>query len=207
MNCAFPAPGSACSCAARFRISPRFRFCGSGRESVLCAGQTSRLGRMLMLQVDFPPPRTRRLQERRIMRRRFQAGSLRKTPDGYWRAFYREYSPEGARQKAKILGRIDKVTKAQAKEKLADILRTVNQVQVGPDVTVKAFVENVFYAVKKREWKASTKQTTPDRIDGHIVKVFGHRELRSLQREELQDFLDDRKHLSFSTVDHLRWDL
>ncbi|PYS49767.1 MAG: hypothetical protein DMG13_22625 [Acidobacteria bacterium] len=31
--------------------------------------------------------------------------------------------------------------------------------------------------------------------------------MTSLTREELQAFLDDRKHLSYSMVDHLRWDL
>src|SRR5207249_10465419 len=41
----------------------------------------------------------------------------------------------------------------------------------------------------------------------HIVPAFGEREVRSLKREELQAFLDLKSGLSFSTVDHLRWDL
>jgi integrase len=46
-----------------------------------------------------------------------------------------------------------------------------------------------------------------DRIDREIVGTFGDRELRSLTREELQQFLNDRSTMSFSTVDHLKWDL
>ena len=41
----------------------------------------------------------------------------------------------------------------------------------------------------------------------HIVGAFGSRELRSLKRDDLQAFLDTKSSLSFSTADHLRWDL
>jgi integrase len=44
-------------------------------------------------------------------------------------------------------------------------------------------------------------------ITHHIVGEFGSRMLSSLTRSELQTFLDDRKGLSFTMVDHLRWDL
>jgi hypothetical protein len=46
-----------------------------------------------------------------------------------------------------------------------------------------------------------------ERINKKIVAEFGHRELRSLKRDELQSFLDSKASLSFSTADHLRWDL
>jgi len=42
------------------------------------------------------------------------------------------------------------------------------------------------------------------------VSTFGERELAAFKRDELQDFLDGkakREGLSFSVVDHLRWDL
>src|SRR5438128_2559066 len=41
----------------------------------------------------------------------------------------------------------------------------------------------------------------------HIVGEFGSRKLCSITRQEMQRFLDDRKHLAASMVDHLRWDL
>src|ERR1051326_4819237 len=41
----------------------------------------------------------------------------------------------------------------------------------------------------------------------HILGDFGNRELVSLTRGELQDFLDRRKKRAYTLVDHLRWDL
>jgi integrase len=49
--------------------------------------------------------------------------------------------------------------------------------------------------------------TNEDRVNHHIVVEFGQRQLRSLTRDDLQRFLDSKSSLSFSTVDHLRWDL
>ncbi len=47
-----------------------------------------------------------------------------------------------------------------------------------------------------------------NRINVHLVRRFEERELASFQRDELQDFLDEKaRGLSFSVVDHLRWDL
>jgi integrase len=48
-----------------------------------------------------------------------------------------------------------------------------------------------------------------NRISVHLVASFGDRELSSLKRDELQDFLDAKAGagLSFSVVDHLRWDV
>jgi hypothetical protein len=49
--------------------------------------------------------------------------------------------------------------------------------------------------------------TNKDRIEREIVTPFGERELRSFTRDELQTFLDSKSSMSFSTVDHLCWDL
>src|ERR1700745_3290635 len=48
-----------------------------------------------------------------------------------------------------------------------------------------------------------------DRIRLHLVRAFRERELSYLFRDELQDLLDAKakEGLSFSIVDHLRWDL
>ena len=59
----------------------------------------------------------------------------------------------------------------------------------------------------RRKWKASTYMTNRDRVDREIVAGLGDRQIRTLTRDELQDFLDSRSGLSFSTTDHLRWDL
>jgi integrase len=49
--------------------------------------------------------------------------------------------------------------------------------------------------------------TNRDRIKREIIGAFSDRELRTLTRDELQDFLDSKSSLSFSITDHLRWDL
>jgi site-specific recombinase XerD len=47
-----------------------------------------------------------------------------------------------------------------------------------------------------------------NRIQVHLVRQYGDRELATFQRDELQDFLDGKAQgLSFSVTDHLRWDL
>jgi integrase len=45
-------------------------------------------------------------------------------------------------------------------------------------------------------------------VDTHVVAAFGNRKVNDFRRDELQSFLDGKSaKLSFSMVDHLRWDL
>lgn len=103
------------------------------------------------------------------------------------------------------------MTKSKARELLAEVVRPINErVAAGvarPDMTVKEFVENVFLPFYRRKWKRVTDESRTTSITNHIVGDFGDRVLSSLTRSELQDFLDRRKKLAFSMVDHLRWDL
>ena len=47
-----------------------------------------------------------------------------------------------------------------------------------------------------------------NRVRIHLVDGLGKMVLGAFRRDDLQDVLDDKaKNLSFSTVDHLRWDL
>src|SRR5262249_52694397 len=59
----------------------------------------------------------------------------------------------------------------------------------------------------RKRWKRVTNEARTDSITRHIVGTFGDRILSSIKRDELQAFLDDRKHLARSMVDHLRWDI
>lgn len=140
------------------------------------------------------------------MRQRYQNGCVRKTKDGYWVGQWRE----GGRLRSRVLGKVTKITKSTAREKLADIVKPVNEraaYTAEIDTTVKDFVERMYLPFYKRKWKESTAMTNEDRVNHHIVAEFGKRELRSLSRDDLQRFLDSKSSLSFSTVDHLRWDL
>jgi len=71
------------------------------------------------------------------------------------------------------------------------------------------FVENVYFPYYSRKWKASTCENNKQRMRTHLLAAFEGRALDSLLRDELQDFMDGKGNagLSFSVVDHLRWDL
>src|SRR5262249_22316790 len=61
----------------------------------------------------------------------------------------------------------------------------------------------------RRKWKLSTACTSGDRIRTHLIADLGSVELQSVTRDLLQAYLEQKaaKGLSFSVVDHLRWDL
>ena len=146
------------------------------------------------------------------MRKRFQTGSVKKSKNGrYWIGQWREDGPDGNRvERTTVLGKTSKLTKSEAREKIAKILKPINEraaQAANVHSTVKEFVETSYLPFYKRKWKRSTAMTNEDRINHHICEAFGNRQMRSLTRDELQAFLDSKAKLSFSTVDHLRWDL
>lgn len=138
------------------------------------------------------------------MGKRFQIGNVSKV-HGSWLGRWRE----GGERRVEKLGRVGQMSKSQAKEKLAEILRPINaSVEMNPNRTFGDFVENVYFPFYRRKWKRSTKMTTQDRIKFHLIGEFKKRRMSEITRNELQTFLDGKAgKLSFSTVDHLRWDL
>ena len=138
------------------------------------------------------------------MGKRFQIGTVSKV-HGSWIGRWRE----NGERRVQRLGRVGKMNKTEAKEKLAEILRPINASAEGnPNRTFGDFVENVYFPFYRRKWKRSTKMTTQDRIQFHLIGEFKNRGLSKLTRDELQAFLDQKAAtLSFSTVDHLKWDL
>src|SRR5213594_1530632 len=138
------------------------------------------------------------------MRKRFQKGNVMKL-HGSWIGRWWE---DGERR-AQKLGRVSEMTKSQAKEKLAEMLGPINaRAETNPNRVFGDFVEGVFFPFYRRKWKRSTRMTTEDRINFYLVGEFKQRRLRDITRDELQSFLDVKAaELSFSTVDHLKWDL
>src|SRR5215813_6266824 len=140
------------------------------------------------------------------MRRRFQRGSIKKR-DGAWIGQWWE---NGHRRNV-VLGRVSQMTKADAMNKVAEHVRPINsrQVPFNPEMLLKDFINDVYFVVHRRRWKGSTRMTVEYRVKFHITSEFGERKLNSVTREELQSFLERKAAdgLSFSTVDHLRWDL
>jgi integrase len=139
------------------------------------------------------------------MRKRYQQGSVTKSSDGrYWIGKYRD----GGKHKTKLLGKIRKMSKADAQENFSGLMRQLRpDVSVSSDVKLGDFVENVFLPFCRKRWKRVTDEARTDSITRHIVGSFGSRLLSSIKRDECQSFLDDRKHLARTMVDHLRWDI
>jgi hypothetical protein len=57
------------------------------------------------------------------------------------------------------LGRVSKITRSKAQEKLAEILKPVNEAtpsSVSPEVTVKEFVEQIYLPFYRKKWKRIT---------------------------------------------------
>jgi integrase len=70
------------------------------------------------------------------------------------------------------------------------------------------FVQGVYLPFYRRKWKRTTVMTNEDRLGHHLTSEFDARSLGSFGRDELQALLDRKgQTLSFSVVDHLRWDL
>jgi hypothetical protein len=75
--------------------------------------------------------------------------------------------------------------------------------------TVAQWIRETFLPVYGRKWKLSTASTTGDRIRKHIIADLGALEMPSITRDLLQQYLEQKAAagVSFSVVDHLRWDL
>jgi integrase len=99
------------------------------------------------------------------------------------------------------------MTKTEARDAVAAIVARLNPQTDKP--LFDEFVENVYFPYYSRKWKASTCENNKQRMRTHLLAAFDCRPLDSLLRDELQDFMDSKGNagLSFSVVDHLRWDL
>jgi len=139
------------------------------------------------------------------MPKRFQQGNVRNV---HGSRIGRYYDENGVRRYV-TLGRVSEITKSEACEKLAEILRPINAGTraTSTNYTFRDFVRDVFFPRKRRKWKTSTRMTTEERIETHLVTEFENREMGTITDDELQALLDTKTDLSFSVVDHLKWDL
>ena len=138
------------------------------------------------------------------MRKRYQQGNIRKIHGSWIGRWW-----EGGQRRVHKLGRVSDMTKSEAREKLAGILRPLNAADASDSgQTFRTFVESVFLPFYRRKWKRSTRMTTEHRIQFHLIQQFGEHRLVEITHDEMQAFLDMKaSNLSFSTVDHLKWDL
>jgi integrase len=135
------------------------------------------------------------------MQRR-STGGVRKQR-GRWIGLWRENGVK----KSKILGLTKEMTKGEAREAVAAIIADLREEKSGTE-TFENFVKQVYIPFFSRKWKQSTQGKTINRIEVHLLRAFKDCELSIFRRDGLQDFLDEKaKTLSFSVVNHLRWDL
>jgi hypothetical protein len=102
------------------------------------------------------------------------------------------------------------MTKAQAQSELATLLAPLDSSRSQPSdrKSFGDFVRNVYLPFYRRKWKRSTVMTNEDRLAHHLTSEFNSRPVGTFDRDELQGLLDRKgQTLSFSVVDHLRWDL
>jgi len=140
------------------------------------------------------------------MRRRYQEGSLKKM-NGRWVA---QWWDDGHRPK-RTLGLASKMTKSEAKAKLAAILAPINARYAGPSAQLAFgdFVRNVYLPFYQKKWKGSTYVTNMERLKVHLLADLGATALGHLTRDRLQGYLDGKADsgLSNSVVSHIRWEL
>src|SRR5438132_2774598 len=146
-----------------------------------------------------------------MRRRRYQKGSLQKRKHGRFRMWVALWWQDGSRR-YRTLGSCFKMSQGEARLALDAILQPLNRTaQDGQDTkyTLGEFVTTKYLPFCLRKWKESTAQTTKQRIEHNLVAELGNVQLEKLDREQLQDFLEQRvaAGLSASVVSHLRWDL
>lgn len=136
---------------------------------------------------------------------RYQKGSVKKQR-GRWIAMWWE----GSNRKSRAIGLVKDMTKSEARTVVGQIVAEL-EAKRRQDRTwpFGEFVTEIYFPYYIRKWKGSTRITNVNRVSIHLVEAFGARELTSFKRDELQALLDEKAHagLSFSTVDHLRWDI
>jgi len=148
-----------------------------------------------------------------MKRRRFQKGSLQLRRRGKAKKWVVLYYDDGGHRRYHTLG-AGSMTKTAAQELRDAFMRTVNgsdepeEGRIRP-VLLREFIAQVFLPFQRGKWKKSTQGTSENRIKHHIVKGLGDTALKDFSLTSLQAFLESKAdaELSFSVVDHLRWDL
>jgi integrase len=121
---------------------------------------------------------------------------------GKWIAFWRQ----GGKQLSRVLGPASEMTKGEAREAVAEIVKRIKQ-ETNPKL-FGPFVEGPYFDFYTGKWKSSTADNNKQRIRTHLVEPFRERDMASFRRDEFQELLNAKsKTHSFSVVDHLRWDL
>jgi len=136
---------------------------------------------------------------------RYQKGSVKKQRGRWVAMWWVDRS-----RRSRVIGLVRDMTKSEAREAVNRIVAEVNARRGQNRIwRFGEFVAEVYFPYYSRKWKDSTRENNVNRVSVHLVGRFGALELASFRRDGLQDLLDEKAQagLSFSVVDHLRWDL
>ena len=136
---------------------------------------------------------------------RYQKGSVKKQRGRWVAMWWVDRS-----RKSRVIGLVKDITKSDARAVVDRIVAEVNAKREQNRVwRFGEFVAEIYFPYYSRKWKESTKANNVNRVSVHLVGKFGETELSGFRRDALQDLLDERVQsgLSFSVVDHLRWDM
>ncbi len=140
------------------------------------------------------------------MRIRHSTGGVRKQRGRWIGMWYAD-----GQRKSRVVGSIKDMTKTRAREEVAKIVAAERvKREANRALEFGEFVEHIYFPYYSRKWKDSTRENNVNRISVHLVNAYRSRELCGFRRDELQDLLDAKAKqdgLSFSVVDHLRWDM
>ena len=148
-----------------------------------------------------------------MRRRRFQKGSLQLRKHADRRVWVVLYYDEKRERRYHTLGWASEMNKGTADEKRQEFMREINgggrTTGATRPPTVAEFLEQVYLPFYRGKWKESTAGTSENRLRHHIARELGPQRLEDLTLAPLQQFLEQKatSGLSFSVVDHLRWDL
>ena len=153
-------------------------------------------------------------QEIKLKKRRFQKGSLQQVRRGKAKRWVVLFYDSTGKRRYHTLSGAGTMTKSDADKERAEFMRTINGCDTPDDggsrpLLMREFVERSYLPFQRGKWKKSTSGTSENRIGHHIVKGIGHIPVTDFSLTSLQGFLDGKAQagLSFSVVDHLRWDL
>jgi integrase len=147
-----------------------------------------------------------------MRRKRYQQGCVREVKHGSRRTFIGKFYDTNGVSRTKVLGHPPQMTKAEAWLELQKYLKPINEaIGFRPSLPTNfgEYVTSVFVPHRRQNWKEdSTEKTTLERMHAHLFPAFGSVDLRELNRDRMQQFLNERATmLSRSVVDHLKWDL
>jgi hypothetical protein len=152
-------------------------------------------------------------KEKSMRRRRWQKGSLQLRRRGKCQKWVVLYYDDGGHRRHHTPGN-GSMTKSEARGKRDDFMRILNGGEQPEDggmrpVLLREFLDQKVPAFQRGKWKKYTAGTSENRIQHHIVKGIGATALKDFSPTSLQAFIERKTDdgLSFSMVDHLRWDL